>query len=323
MGDDAMIMITGGMGFLGASLSKLLCEGGHKILLTVHKQKTLASFLEPYRDKNLFMIPLDITDLEEIEKTIQMYNVRSIIHAASVYEGKGTLYEAMRANIIGTINVMEASARQGVSRITAISTEAVYQGIKQWEPLREDQLLHVESDRYIPGTKRAEENLALLYAAKTNLDIVLVRASRIYGPLSVGTRTPINLMIRSAIEGRACDLLQLDEDEGHDNIYVKDCARGVVMIHTAGKLKHRIYNLGHGQLTTFGQIRDAILHEYPAAQINLGKNLGEVTQTKSPLDIDACLDITRIREELGYKSDYGIDKGIRALIAWLRDNHYA
>lgn len=317
-----MIMITGGMGFLGASLAKLSCEEKRKILLTVHKQKTLAPFLEPHRDKNLFMIPLDITDLEEIEKTIQMHKVTSIIHAASVYEGKGTLYEAMRANIIGTINVMEASVRQGVSRVTAISTEAVYQGIKQREPLREDQLLHVESDRYIPGTKRAEENLALLYAAKANLDIVLVRASRIYGPLSVGTRTPINLMIHSAIEGRACDLSELDETEGHDNIYVKDCARGVIMIHTAEKLKHRVYNLGHGQLTTFGQIRDAILHEYPAAQITLGKHLGDATRTKSPLDINACLDITRIREELGYEPDYGIDEGIKALIAWLRDNQY-
>jgi UDP-glucose 4-epimerase len=317
-----MIMITGGMGFLGASLARLLCEGGHKILLTVHTQKALAHFLEPYRDQNLFMNSLDITDLKEIEKTIHAYGITSIIHAASVYEGKGTLYDAMRVNIMGTINVMEASVRRGISRVTAISTEAVYQGIKQWEPLREDQLLHVESDRYIPGTKRAEENLALLYAAKTNLDIVLVRASRIYGPLSVGTRTPINLMIRSAIEGKACDLPQLDEDESHDNIYVKDCARGVIMIHTARKLKHRVYNLGHGQLTTFGQIRGAILREYPAAQITLGKHLGEVTQTKSPLDIDACLDITRIREELGYKPDYGIDKGIKALIAWLRDNQY-
>jgi len=316
-------MITGGMGFLGASLAKILCDAGHKVLLTVHKQKELATFLKSYGDKNLFMAPLDITDLGEVEKTIHAYGITSIIHAASVYEGKGTLYEAMRVNIIGTINILEASVGKGISRVTAISTEAVYQGIKQKEPLREDQLLHVESDRYIPGTKRAEENLALLYVAKANLDIVLVRASRIYGPLAAGARSPIRLIVESATEGKACHLPQIDEDEGHDNIYVKDCARGVVMIHTAQKLNHRIYNLGFGQLRTFGQIRDAVLRVFPKVQIVLGKNLGDVTPTKSSLDINACLDITRIREELGFQPEYDVDKGVRAYIAWLKDKQYS
>jgi hypothetical protein len=89
------------------------------------------------------MRSLDITDLEEVEQTIKKYGVKSIIHAASVYEGKGTLYDAMRANIVGTINILEASVRNGISRISALSSEAVYQGIKQKEPLKEDQLLGV------------------------------------------------------------------------------------------------------------------------------------------------------------------------------------
>jgi UDP-glucose 4-epimerase len=317
-----MIMITGGMGFLGASLARLLCEGGQKILLTVHRSKNLASFLEPYRDKSLFMASLDITDLEAVEKTIREHAVTSIIHAASVYEAKGTLYDAMRVNVMGTINVLEAAVRNGISRVTAISTEAVYQGLKQYEPLKEDQLLSVHSDRYIPGTKRAEENLALLYAAKAGLDVVLVRATRIYGPLSVSVRNPISLMVRSAIENEVMELGHVDEDEGHDNIYVKDCARGTIMVHQAPTLRHRIYNLGHGQLTTFGQIRDATLKVYPGAPITLGKHLGDVTSSKSPLDINACVDITRIREELGYEPEYGVDKGIAAFITWLTEGRY-
>jgi UDP-glucose 4-epimerase len=315
-------MITGGMGFLGSSIAKMLCEQDEEILLTVHKQTTLAPFLECYQGGKLLMAPLDITDLEEVEKTIAKYNIGSIIHAASIYEAKGTLYDAMRVNVLGTINILEASLRSGISRISALSSEAVYQGIKQLEPLREDQPLHVDSDRYIPGTKRAEENLALLYFAKHGLDLVLIRASRIYGPLFMGTRSPINIMLQAAIHKRACEIKHIDEDEGHDNIYVKDCARGVVMIHKARKLKHRIYNLGTGKLTTFGEIRDAIKKVFPKADMALGRNLGDITSTKSPLDINACLDITRINEELGFKPEYDIDKGIRANITWLTDQKY-
>jgi UDP-glucose 4-epimerase len=317
-----MIMITGGMGFLGGSMAKLLCEQGGKVLLTVHKQRELASFLEPYRDKSLYMSALDITNLEDVEKTLKNHGVKSIIHAASSYEAKGTLYDAMRVNVLGTINILEASVRAGVGRVTAISTEAVYQGIKQTEPLKEEQLLSVESDRYVPGTKRAEENLAMLYAAKGGLDVVLIRASRIYGPLFAGVRSPMHRLAQAAVDGTPCELTHIDEDEGHDNIYVKDCARGVTMIHTADKLKHRIYNLGMGRLTTFGEIRDAALKVSPSAKIVLGKDLGEITATKSVLDINACLDITRIREELGFEPEYDIEKGMRAYVAWLKDNIY-
>jgi UDP-glucose 4-epimerase len=317
-----MIMITGGMGFLGGSIAKLLCEQGQTILLTVHRQKELAPFLEPYRDKTLFTTSLDITNLEEIEKTIKAHGVKSIIHAASVYEAKGTLYDAMRVNVLGTINVLEASVRTGIGRVSALSSEAVYQGIKQMEPLREEQLLSVESDRYVPGTKKAEENLALLYAAKAGLDVAIIRASRIYGPLFAGVRSPMHLMAQAAVKGASCDLPHIDEDEGHDNIYVKDCARGVIMIHTKNKLKHRVYNLGMGTLATFGEIRSAIQKIAPETKISLGRNLGDVTITKSPLDINACLDITRIREELGFAPEYDIEKGMGAYIAWLRDNVY-
>jgi len=317
-----MIMITGGMGFLGSSMAKLLCEQGEKILLTVHRQKELAPFLEPYRDKTLLMASLDITDVGEIEKTIKTHGITSIIHGASVYEAKGTLYDAMRVNVLGTINVLEASVRNSIRRVSALSSEAVYQGIKQREPLREDQFLCVESDRYIPGTKKAEENLAILYAAKAGLDVVLIRASRIYGPLFAGVRSPMHLMAQAGAQAAECDLPQIDENEGHDNIYVKDCARGVIMIHARETLKHRVYNLGMGKLTTFGEIRDTIQILSPGTKISLGSNLGDVTATKSSLDINACLDITRIREELGFEPEYDIDKGMAAYMAWLRDRQY-
>jgi UDP-glucose 4-epimerase len=317
-----MIMITGGMGFIGSSMAKILCEQGEKILLADPKQKELAPFLEPYRDKNLFITRLDIIDFEGVEKTIKQYKIKSIIHAAAVYESTGTFYDAMRVNIIGTINVLEASQRHGIERTSMMSTEAVYQGIKQVAPLKEDQLLFVESDRYIPGTKRAEENLALLYAKIQGLDIILIRASRVFGPLSIGFRNPINLMTEAAVYRNVCDLTDIDEDEGHDNLYVKDCARGVVMVHTAKKLNHRIYNLGTGKLTTFGEIRDAVLKIVPKTVIHLGKNLRDITPTKSPLDINACLDINRIKEELGFEPEYDVNKGMRAYIAWIKDKQY-
>lgn len=317
-----MILITGGMGFIGSSIAKILCEAGENVVVTMYRRRELASFLEPYQNKNLFITPLDVTILEDIEKVIKRYSIKSIIHGAAIYESTGSLFDAMRVNILGTINVLEVSQRLGLDRVSIISSEAVYQGIKQKEPLREDQLLHVDSDRYIPGTKRAEENIALLYSKVHHLNIVLIRASRIYGPLSTGFRNPIKLMAEASVYGNLCDLEDIDEGEAHDNLYVKDCARGIVLLHLANKLNYKIYNLGMGKLTTFGQIRDAVIKLSPNTTIRLGKKLGDVTPTKSPLDINACLDITRIKQEVGFEPEYDIEKGMKAYITWIKEKIY-
>lgn len=317
-----MILITGGMGFIGSSIAKILCEMGASVVLTMHRRRVLASFLEPFRNKNLFITPLDITVIDEIEEVIKSFQIKSIIHGAAVYEATGTLYESMRVNVFGTINILEVAKRLGISRLSVISSEAVYQGIKQKDPLREDQFLHVESDRYIPGTKRAEEILALLYSKIHNLEIVLIRASRIYGPLSMGFRNPIKMMAEATVFGNPCDLKDIDEDEGHDNLYVRDCAHGIVLLHLAKKLNHKIYNLGMGKLTTFGEFRNAVVKISPNTVIHLGKHLGNFTPTKSSLDINACLDITRIREDVGFKPEYDIEKGMNAYITWIKDKIY-
>jgi len=297
-----MIMITGGMGFLGSSMAFLLCEAGREVLLTVHRQTEPASFLAPFREKSLFTAALDITDIDAIGRTVKEHGVKSIIHAASVYEAKGTLYDAMRVNVIGTINVLEAAVRAGIERVTALSSE--------------------ESDRFIPATKKAEEHIASIYGAKCDIKPLMVRASRIYGPLFSSTKSPINAMLYAAVEGRPCDLPQIDEDEGHDNIYVRDCARGVLMLHLAENLTHRVYNLGMGRLSTYGEIRDAVVKVIPGARLSLGKNLGDVTPTKTPCDIDAPVDIGRIANDVGFAPEYDIERGISANIAWLREKRY-
>lgn len=77
---------------------------GASVVLTMHRRRVLASFLEPYRNKNLFITPLDITVIDQIEEVIKSFQIKSIIHGAAVYEATGTLYESMRVNVFATIS---------------------------------------------------------------------------------------------------------------------------------------------------------------------------------------------------------------------------
>ena len=136
-----MIMITGGLGFLGVNLAKLLCDIGERVLLTSNRNVEVPLFLAPYIDKFLRITPIDITSLENVSRTVQVFGVKSIVHAAVRSEkGNTPLFQAMNVNITGTINVLEAARKVGIKRVIFISSEAVYQGMPDTIPffLRHD-----------------------------------------------------------------------------------------------------------------------------------------------------------------------------------------
>ncbi|MEK6562987.1 MAG: NAD-dependent epimerase/dehydratase family protein, partial [Candidatus Binatota bacterium] len=65
-----MIMITGGLGFFGANLAKLLCDAGERVLLTSNRNLEVPPLLAPFVDKNLKITPLDITSFENISRAV-------------------------------------------------------------------------------------------------------------------------------------------------------------------------------------------------------------------------------------------------------------
>src|ERR1051325_7193808 len=112
-----MILITGGLGFLGANLAQLLCAQGERVLATSNRNVHVPDFLQSSTGRNLTVAPLDITSLEKV------------CAAVNSEKGDTPLYDAMNANITGTINVLEAARRAGIRRVVFLSSEAVYQGM--------------------------------------------------------------------------------------------------------------------------------------------------------------------------------------------------
>src|SRR5689334_560855 len=135
-----MILITGGLGFLGANLAQLLCAEGERVLATSHRNVEVPDFLQPVKGNNLAVAPLDITSLDKVCAIVNDFKVTGIVHAAVRSEkGDTPLYDAMNANITGTINVLEAARRAGVKRVVFVSSEAVYQGMPDTTPFKEEE----------------------------------------------------------------------------------------------------------------------------------------------------------------------------------------
>lgn len=318
-----MILITGGLGFLGCNLARLLCAADEEVLLTSNRNTEVPFLIAPFLGKNLKVAPLDITARENVSRILEQNGIRAIVHAAVRSEkGNTTLYQAMDVNVTGTINVLEAAHRAAIKRVIFISSEAVYQGMTQVTPLKEEERLLITSDRFVPGTKKAGEILCLMYAHEYNMEAISIRLTRVYGPLYKGIRNLPGHMLETAAKGSPIELANYDPTEAHDFIYAKDAAQALFMLLKAPRLRHRIYNLGYGELTSIGTFADAIRRTLPELPVHLGDGPGPLTSTKTPMDINACVDISRLREEVDFTPQFDPARALEHYLAWTRQGVY-
>jgi len=104
------------------------------------------------------------------------------------------------------------------------------------------------------------------------------------------------------------------EEDDTGAFYVKDCATAIQRLQMAEKLSHRVYNIGGESPTMYCEFVDAVKAAVPDAQISLqpGRN-----PRYRP---NAYMDITRIKEDVGYRPKYDTKRGVEEYIDWLRSH---
>jgi UDP-glucose 4-epimerase len=189
-------------------------------------------------------------------------------------------------------------------------------------PYKEEEKLLITSDRFIPGTKKAGEILCLMYCKEYGMEVICVRATRMYGPLYQGVRNLAGHMVDNAARGNPIEMPNQDPAEAHDVLYAKDAARAVALLLKAPALRHRIYNVGFGRLVSLSEFAAAIKKLLPQIVIHLGDGRGPLTSTKTPMDIDAAVDISRLTEETGFMPEYDPIRSVEHYLKWARDGIY-
>ena len=311
-----MILITGA-GFVGINTAKYLLDQGQKVLLVRRSPFEVPSFLAPYMDKEVKTAQGDITELPFLYRLLREYKVQSIIHAAVLNERKNAnLYQAIKVNISGTAEILEAARVFDIKRVTCISSSLVYNQTEKVDVLQEDMNLPVESHGWVAGTKRAMEQVCQMYAHEYSMSVPIVRITAVWGPLYWTGARPINLMVDAAIAGKPLDLSHLCGLIRINHTYVRDIAKAIGMIHLVSSLNHNIYNAAYEKLFSYNDFVEAIKEVIPSTQIKLGT-------TRSEKDVDQTLrSIDRIKEDEGFTLDYDLKKGVKAYIEWVRDGKY-
>ncbi len=121
-----MILITGGAGFIGLHTARELVEKGQEVLLVDRLAFQAPTYLAPYMDKQVRAVQGDILNPSFLHEIIRKYHVNSIIHAAVLLGAGGDFYKAMKINLQGTVEILEAARVSELQRVTFLSSIAVY-----------------------------------------------------------------------------------------------------------------------------------------------------------------------------------------------------
>lgn len=313
-----MILITGGMGFIGLHAARKFLDEGESVVITRYRTWREPSFLKDDYGGRVLVESLDTTSPFDCLSLVRKHKIDGIVHLAMPGIAALSPAEDFRVNMLSLINLLEAARVAGVRRFSVGSSVTVYGGLDG--PFREDQPLQVESASATGAFKKAFEILALHYGDRTNLELICLRIGVIWGPLYHSMKNMPSRMVHGALKGGTVDLTAAAgvpggpgcEDDETDLCYVKDCAKAIQMVHMAQKLNHRIYNIGSGKASTNKQLRDAVVKAVPGVRITLqpGKSSGHRS--------NVCLDLSRIAADTAYKPEFTLESGVADYVEWLR-----
>ena len=312
-----MLLITGGMGFIGLHTARCFLDAGQDVVLTHFKTRREPEFIRDELGKRALVESLDVADGSAMQNLMRKYQIDGIVHLAVPGLGALSPADEYRTNTQGLLNVLEAGREAGVKRVTIASSIAVYSGLEKG-PFREDDRLPLPSTTPTEAYKKSEEILGLHYLQRTGLDVVFGRLGGIYGPLYHSMANLPSRLTHAAVQGRPPDFTGMRglplADQTNDLCYVKDCARGVQLLHMTDGLKHRVYNIGGGRAVSNRELAEAVNAAVPGANIQLEPGRDPRGQQ------DRYMDLTRAREDLGYEPQYAVTAAIADYVSWLRAN---
>jgi len=305
------VLVTGGAGFIGATLVRTLVERGEVVRVLDDLSTGQASRLEGVDAELVVADMRDRTTLDGALRGVGLvYHVAADPRVARSVEDPG---HALDNNVRGTLEVLSAARDAGVERVVYASSSAVY-GDALTFPTREDADVARTVSPY-GVSKLAAEALCHSFTRVYDLPTVSLRYFNVYGPgQDIGTSYVVPRFFRALVTGDPIEI-EGDGTQTRDFVHVEDVVEATTLAARSGRETFaRSFNVGSGQRVGVLDILDQLERITGATRsevTHLPPRVGDVHDTHA--------DLTNSRTALGYEPRYDLPTGLEATVAWLRE----
>ena len=314
-------IVTGGYGFIGSNLIKLLLKKKFKVLnidkLSYSAQKYN---LKDIKSRNYFFKKTDINNKKEILKILKRYKPHGIFNLAADTHVDRSIDDSsnfIKNNILGVYNLLEAIINYKKKvRLVHISTDEVYGDISGSK--RSD-----ESFPYIPSSpysasKASSDHLVNAYIRTHKIDAVISNCSNNYGPRQFPEKL-IPKMIYNILNNKPLPIYAKGKNS-REWIYVDDHCEALIKLFFKGKSGEK-YNIGSDINCNNIFLVKKILKSFADRKIKIGKKVKIIFVKDRPgHDFRYALNSRKIKKTLKWKPKINLNQGITKTVDWYIKN---
>ncbi len=310
------ILVTGAAGFIGSHVVERLAGEGALVRAFVrYNSRNEYGWLDTIDESALRSVEIfrgDLTNSEAVADAVADRDV--VVHLGALipipYSYRHPR-EFVAANVVGTLNILEACRRSGIERLVHVSSSEVY-GTPKKMPIPETASLNAQSP--YAATKVGADQLALSYRAAFELPVVIARPFNTYGPRQ-SARAVIPTIVTQALAREHIEIGSTRTTR--DFLFVADTVGGLLRCGDTAGIEGEVVNLGTGRETSVA----AVIELVSAA---LGRELSVVARDERfrPAGSEVerlCADTSRANERLGWAPEVSLEVGLRRTVDWFAD----
>jgi len=312
------VLVTGAGGFIGSHLVEALLEKGANVRAFVKYNGRgdwgMLSDIPAESQKSIEVVMGNICDPFFVRRAVEgcdyVFHLAALIGIPYSYVASA---DYVQANVVGTLNVLEACRSAGVARMIHTSTSETY-GTAQYVPIDEKHPMQGQSP--YSASKIGADKMAESYHKSFEVPVVTVRPFNTFGPRQ-SARAFIPTVIAQALTKNELALGSLEPIR--DMTFVKDTAEGFIAVGLCDKVIGQVVNLGVGRGETIGNMVKTILKILGKENMSVRQDVSRTRPAKSEV-MRLISDNTIAREVCGWQPKYSLEQGLKETIEWMEKN---
>ena len=309
------IIITGGAGFIGSHIAEALAKDGHEVVIIdnlddyyspILKKKNVDCVL---KSGDATLIQGDVTDLDFFRTVIDR-DVEYVFHEAAqagVRISVENPFKPNNINVLGTLNVLQASLEVDVERVINASSSSVY-GKVEYLPFDEKHPTQPVSPYGV--SKLAAEHYCRVFYEVYGISTVSLRYFTVYGP-RMRPDLAISIFTGKMLNDEPITIFGGGE-QTRDFTYIEDIIKVNMKLLDTNRADGKVMNIGSGNRISVNELATNLKKIIgSSSEVNYAEvQRGDAKHTLA--------DVGLAKELVGYEPSVSIDEGLRRFVEWFR-----